>query len=1114
MSTIGNVSGSSPLDPLYAGAPTSDQSTNNDYTSSSLSSSSASANTVSFLSFSPTLPPPAPSEPDRTLLNTYLSLLSSSKNALLDQLNTFEVEQRQIYSEMIGATGAWAVEQATALKQITDIYRVETSIYRRELNASLSYNVNVVGPYNDFLNSMSSITNAMYQAQLNYKNGTISNADYNAIVAQWNIDAPLNNSQIQAQYDSYAAATLSYNNEVAAINVKIQELNALRRAQGISGNIPLLAPASLLGIQYLTTSLPFDPILGQLPSVAASFQTASETSQATGISIAISLSNPVLPEDQAIADAISQNLQSIATLAESYNRELVKSNAQVALMNQAISDFYNGTIDQATYDGIVSAYVAYATNANNQLSALASNYLASLNAYNSYVTTIMYPLNTQIPLQSPLDIPPLASLLLPTAIPSTTSPPAVNPLLSGPFVQLPSTPTGTATPTKLSAYLNKYFTPIAEQQAAAASIAYINLLNAQEQIDYKESVIRGRSKLVPLGAEVAQPSKISTTESVASVVSGVGLSVLALGIDSPALMSVITQSLQLQTSKLLADKIPPAVLQKVTNQTLAFTLSILQEAILSAVLPALKALEATPAAIYPGSPALDVALSIAILSNLKSLIASEGFTKAVSNYLAGGDFTPEQMALLQKSLSTGAELGSLLLAATITARTLKLPGLLAQLLGSQQNADSAFRQQVMSTLNNNFSQVFDNPEKVSALKLALADSLRSRSAVDYSMLQSQINRAIENSRNILLTANSNEALRQALSAEFSRQNFDVRTSLDLAQTAFNFIQGQLLQQDIQAASIRQSINQSRLLQNSLLYSPQTDGMDANQVQNIATANNFTGAIVADQLRAQAFSSALLNESINKDQLLKALNDSLKQIPLELRVASNIPSSNQLALNPVYVQPSPDLMAAVNQALDATLAQRLASDFQFRVVLTQQLNLAGVATAVAEEIAARAAAIVASANSPLESAKVGIFLTAQDFRSELKALIESRLVKDVDLNTARALSERLTYEFLGEEIKQREFMENKVAVVDLLNRGYVESQIAYTEGNQERQIENYQLFLFQFLDNKSAKLAVDINTLAQRLMDPAYRLLDQLASPIFAQDSRWPSNYKRSIDIPA
>lgn len=892
----------------------------NDSMGTTASNNSASVQ-ASIVMAAPSLAPPAFNA--NVTLNVYYGILSKNKVGLQDALTTYDNEVRQTNLQMLGDAASWALTAALKRREMTSLFTNETKLYQNQANEAVSFNINIIKTYNDFLATKNAFTNNMYQLQLQFKAGTITSTQYNAQVDIYNAAVAGVNTQLQTQYNTYINAVSNYNAQIQANNAQIAIINAARLKYGIPGTLPYQTPVTSINIQLLPTSLPHNPPLGQLPSVPSSFNTAPSASEVTAISTTIIAPSPPPPltiAEQALLNLIQQRLQNINNGSlKAYNNALAAANIEVGKMQNAISDFSQGLINQTTYNAAISTYLGFVNgpNGNSKLSTLYSAYLSDLNTYNSGLVSInaqidtfnqSRPANKQLPKQLE-QTSPAGSGLLPASIPSGPSPPAANPFDAYVSVILPCVPNGSSTPTKLKDFLAAYYTPYFEESLEQQKLIEKMQQSIIENSDFTMVTLRGKSQLAPNASTDTKANVYVNEQGSSPGISGVGLTLLIGGLNNSALTAIITNQLLLATGKLLEGKqLPPGVSDKI----LAFTLNALQETLLVAAQKAGGVLSQFPSA---GKDALSAVLSAAIAGQISSLINSGAVKNAIVAYLQAAGISPAEIATIQGALTAAVNLGLLQVTVKEIATLLDLPGLLPQVLANLPSASDDFKQQILSAANsNNINSVVNNPNTLATLKSILNDTIQSSANLQSSLNQTNLNRAINNALNQTDAINSANDLHDRLVSALKQEGADVPTAGQLAQQAVDFVQSEqaLANLDLQYANNQAIASSQRASQdvkdavaraqntNSFETNRQFRGAVVNELQNqgqdLSTSYTLANQVLQSQLTQSEQNRSIQNNAaftsaVNSQTLLQStLSNDVTQ------AAINQSAANQKAIN--------------------------------------------------------------------------------------------------------------------------------------------------------------------------------------------------------------------------
>ncbi len=277
------------------------------FSTDTLSTSNATQSLVVPHASTPVLPAPST---DVNLLQWH-KIISSATVALTNQLQLADTQSMLLSSSMWQNLGEWA----TAIRALQASMEV---VANNEIAQSADYNTNTADPFNSFIDGINVTTGNMNTVQQEYIAGTITTAQYNAAVTQWNSNVGGLNTQIQTQYDNYIAGTNAYNDQVTTINQAITTINDQLTAGGVTNLIPLETPvvSPFNSAPLLPTNLPPGP---PPPStlVPASIATVPDTTAPADASSF--LETYFVPIFQATLSTLSQYSSQIS-LVEAYRQ--------------------------------------------------------------------------------------------------------------------------------------------------------------------------------------------------------------------------------------------------------------------------------------------------------------------------------------------------------------------------------------------------------------------------------------------------------------------------------------------------------------------------------------------------------------------------------------------------------------------------------------------------------------------------------------------------------------------------------------------------------------------------------------------------------------------------
>ncbi len=862
---------------------TTNTGTTDPFATDTISSSNATAASSVLLSAStPVLTPPTK---EISLLRWH-ALISSATNALTNQLHLSDTQAMLLNANLWSELGAAAQAIYEKQQTIVQLSKNDNKIYQAKLSTSLSYDKNVVNPYNTFLNGISSTANAMFLLQQQYAAGTITTETYNDAVSQWNANVGDLNTQLQTQYDIYVAGTNLYNAKVTTNNLKIIEQNILREKNGITPPLPLQPTVTPAPLVLLPTDLQPGPP-PPTTTVPSALPTTTGVPQSSGVSTVINVS-PTTAEEQAFLDSITNDLNAINSgPIAAYNTAILSAQSQVSAMSDAIVAYQNGG-SLADYTAARDAYLTFADSFNPTLAPLATAYTVALENYNLTLPAVNAQISTfnearlaagqaPIPYQDELPVPLIGDLLLTLDIPAGPPAPTVNPFSQLP-VLLPPAPNGSSTPTTALAYTSKYFSTLFA--AGLLSLkdfrAVIDSQNAYRQFLYF-NLAGGKTNLFPSNAFIAPHPEINfDVKSNGAAISGVGLTSLILGLDSKALTSIISNSLFSSAGNLLNGKVIPS---EVTDQAVLFALSALEKIAIASALPALSLLSGglDPTQLND-NPVVAGALGLANLKGIEAFLDSGAVEKELTAFLINAGVSQAEIDAALPTLKAALTIGLLQFGVTQLAIALGLPGLLAQVLGNLPGADL----QIPLTIGagQQFGDVLRSGINVQNLKSVLLNELikKRENIIDRSVALGQINKAINDTVANQTSLSNADDLRSDLARNLENQGVDPDTANDLAQRTLDFVKAEQQLPDLPTLLVKQDILKSEVMRNetfSDIISSQNLQSAINQsfAQADATKRDFRNALVA-QLEQQGTERA--NANLISTELLRSVqSDAIK-----------------------------------------------------------------------------------------------------------------------------------------------------------------------------------------------------------------------------------------------
>lgn len=1004
MSKIEDI-GSSIVSFITGGTSTTSTSSTDPFAVDSISSSTQAVPLVlSQNTSSPTLTPPID-------LLDFQKICRDALNGLQDQVNFSDSQS------MLLDVNMWLENAALAQlrKSMISLSQQENTVFTSQRTNAINFNNNAVDPFNSSLSGFNSATAAMNAAQTAFANNSITLAQYNADVAAWNSALPGRNATIQAAYNSYATAVGAYNNQVATNNAAITQLNTIRQSLGIKDLLPLQTPITLLPAStFLLPTLQPAVTAGVVvpPLVAATMPQVAPTSTKGSVTTSINVS-PTTPAEQAFLNSIQTNLDAIDSgPGSAYDDYLNSVSDNVATMQQAVTDYQKGKITTAQYNAALTTYLNFVNNtANPQLSTLGQAYIDAINTYNGSGNVNINSLNVQIdafnvirlaaneqpiPDQIPLAAPDLSGLLLPTNLLPGPPPPAIDPFSTSPSILLSPTPVGSVTPTSSKTYIAKYFAPIYAAFVTALA-AYNKNIKAQETYRaYQLFTLSGISNVLPNNAFIENQNKATSPgPGPSGAMSAGGFSSLIVGLSSQSLGSV------------LASQVFSSILnnQGITQQIALFAASALTQASILSALPSLATLAQNSDIIAQGtsSPAVNTALATNNLNAITGLVQSGAIEKQLTDILTQFGVPTADIANILQPLTAAVTIGLLQFGLFSAANSLKIPGLLLQVLGNI--SDPEIQQLLVSAAGRNFGDVLNDPVSVLALKANLTAQLVAKGTSEdtaQAQVQQAIDATVAQSKTILTDAQLQDAIVKNLEAA-QVSNDD---ALALADQASTQVQTDLLVQDINTAftadslaatslSRSQQLNDAintvlenndiqtkRQLHDALVKQLQTEGVTTNE------ANDQANQVLLDS-QSTALKNSFAADRVNQNLLIASLNS-----------ASNTPTTGvtQTAPGPTQTTPTTDNSAAIAQAVSQTIAANPAREFQFRQLLASNLAAQGIANA---DILAFKSAIAVQGNNPLTSSTPGGFLSPDQLANNLVVTLSKSIASSTNSNPALA-----------------------------------------------------------------------------------------------------------------
>lgn len=739
-----------------------------------ISSGGGSGNAETFSSNVLTLPLPDPL-PTLTL-RQWMALMNSSKQRLAQQLTAADAQQMLMIKNFRLQALGWTTSVRARQAMLLDLATEEAKVYGDQLRGSLEFN-EAASSYNEFINDINGILDAMRQAQAQYLAGTLSADDYNQAVDNWNNQLNSLNAQLAEKYADYSQAVTDYNQKVELNNLAIQNLNQIRSADGIHDKIPTQDPISLTLPEPSLPFLPHGPALPDPPDVAVpvpdSFEQAGFVSEQTSLSIDIVVPDAIPPQDQAEMDAIvnaieqSVNAINIGPLS-AYNHAVMKARLRLAAMQQAYLTYINNPItpaSTATYQAALADYLAYANTANVELISLRQSYEQAINDYNTVALPIynaqIAAFNeahslSQIPKQKAL-IGQISDELLPTSLPPGSPPYATDPFAineSTVEIALPSVPQGTVTPTSYSYYLEKYTFNVFATDLAGLQAYNKNLDLLQAHREKQIFRLRGLSHRVVSNAYVDRKHFEAA---------GLGVEAPLVGFGNRTLNRLLAKHLAAEVAK--ASSIETPLPSDIINTALFYAMNAYEKIALLSSEDALGFLSDN-LQVASGKVG-EVALSTAFLKNILSFTNSPEIKESIEDFLRASNVPEAQMTQVSTSIANVIASDLIQSAVQQVANDLQLPGLLPSTLASLESG--RYRLPIAAARSQNYSDLFTEGTSSARLMNTLTNELTSTPDLNNPQ---PINRAIVRTVQRGATFTSDTDFRYTLTDELRREQIN------------------------------------------------------------------------------------------------------------------------------------------------------------------------------------------------------------------------------------------------------------------------------------------------------------------------------------------------------
>jgi len=875
----------------------------------------------------------------------------------------------------------------------------EDTFFQQEEQQLLDYTNGGLATYNGVLDNATTATNAMYTAQVEYNNGSITAAQYSVIANNWNnnVVTPLNNS-IQSGYTAYVTATNQLNSQITANNTTINQINTKRQNEGIAAQIPPEQPVTLVtpapAILPMVNPSPTVPFPTTVPAGFADVPNPPISVVSTSVNV-----TPTSPGEAAFLTTLQGYFDGINNPPSGagylLDNELAKVATTIAAMKLAGDPF--------------SAYQAYATSENSTLTSLGNAYIAAVNHFNINVLpginatiTANYP---NIPTQQAIPVPALSDILLPTTPPN---PPTAN-FYPNVSLIVPVTPSGSITPTSSASYLEAFYNNVFASDLALLNSFIKTITQAQAYLEFKVYNIRGLSNVETgyIAKNKVAPNKTTTFEGAGT---GAALTTNIDGLDSPAITSILSGSIlsgaQLNTKRA---NLP----QNIHLHLTANTMRALQNASLYSALPAAALLPN----VIPAGTASKAALALTFLNSVSNLAASGAPANSVVAALEAAGVSEDGKAKVAGPLTSGLQLGLLLTGLFQVANALGLPGLIAQVIGNSA-AGSEVNQSLASTTGYGLNDVLQNSVSVSLLKQKLVDAVVGQGTWSAStaqkLIDSAVNKIVGKSEFV-----NNIEFATNLVRGFKAIGLDDATTAKLTDISQDFVRSEQLNQDLDTAYVQQSVNEQSI--NNALFQKQDvqaalNTIAANQADQAQSDQNATYTlrdfrddlitqlqVQGDNLKTSRQTADAVLDSIRSDQLKNSFN------------SQNI-NSVQLNSSLVYAllahgAPSTAAQTTADAVTKGVISKQLNAEVLARENIYNSLIASGIAAKTAADISAKSALLLDNVNA-LKDTRASQILDQQTLAETLNTEIKNRLKKTIGIADATKIANQIVLTILG------------------------------------------------------------------------------------------------------
>lgn len=615
-------------------------------------------------------------------------------------------------------------------------------------------------------------------------------------------------------------------------------------------------------------------------------------------------------QKQAIDD-LNDAKQNLNQVLANYNQQIQEDQNQTDIMNQAIQDYNNGVIDEATFNGIANNYNNYVSSRAATLGPLLDQVNAAITAYNDAVTQY----NSAI-----ADINATRVQFGLAALPFQ---PSRDPIGGMPYQGPPPTPgqvpflpnrvqngvTLTPPAETQAELVDLLFTP-AYEGAVPPAAAFADILQLIKQFrDFIKFFLTGKIITEPDTYIEKLPAVFfSQSAGGADSISGVAMGSYVIGLDNRALERIFSNSIYEAATREEDQSLPP----QLVDQIKFYGLKLLALTGLTAGSTALGLLaDKLPFINVEGSPRA-VALGLAFANQISRHI-SEGQTKeAVDRFIKQNlpGLTDAEAAKLSDTLTAQLNLSLLQFSTTQVAQSL---GFSTLTTGVTANVQGLPTQDAILQAGGplSFRDALENPVSSAYLKNTLAEQI----VADVKLSRDVANQIANDSINSAIAKQSlsEDQFKADLQNELAARG--IANPGPLAESAGNYVNAEAGSQNL----LDVAVNPILLTNTGLLASLNGAGINAavsaqivnSILDNILSSQRELRDRIAEELKVQGIqerealvqatkavihNQTVQTETISKDRLAADLtNRAIEALSSEVGFATGQKLANQLVL---------------------------------------------------------------------------------------------------------------------------------------------------------------------------------------------------------------------------